>query len=179
MHVTAQNEAILHNKHHRRDEGESYAHHHGQPILSDDYLYEVSSETDGTSTSGECDEALNIQKAIVSSKVCKLTDQRHVSLRSTADILNDAAESLASSGSKRSYITLYRTKKEMRFDAAEKAEEKMKIPFQLAIEGKKVLGKERFAILVVTQEGEYFLGQKTFSEDESCNASSCTNFILG
>ena len=137
MHVTAQNEAILHNRHHRKDEGESYAHHQGQPILSDDSLSEVSSETDGTSTSGDYDEALNIQKSIVSSSVCKLTDQRHVSLRSTADILNDAAESLASSGSKRSYTTLYRTKTEMRFEVAEKVEEKMKIPFQLAIEGKK------------------------------------------
>ena len=142
-------------------------------------LSEVSSETDGTSTSGDYDEALNIQKSIVSSSVCKLTDQRHVTLRSTADILNDAAESLASSGSKRSYTTLYRTKKKIRFEAAEKVEEKMKIPFQLAIDGKKVLGKERFAILVVTQEGEYFLGQKTFSQVESCNASSCTDFILG
>ena len=40
-----------------------------------------------------------------------------------------------------------------------------------------MLVKERFAILFVIQ-GEYFLG-KTFSEDESCNTSACTDFILG
>ena len=69
-------------------------------------------------------------------------------------------------------------KRKIGFEAAEKIEEKMKMPFQPAIDRKKVLGKERLVILIVTQEGEYFLGQKIFSEDESCNASTCMDFIL-
>jgi len=92
-------------------------------------------------------------------------------------MLNDVAENLASSGSKRCHMTVYRTKKKLRLEAAKEVEKKMKMPFQSAIDGKIVLGKERFVILTVTKEGEYFLGQKTFAEDESCNASACTDFI--
>jgi len=32
--------------------------------------------------------------------------------------------------------------------------------------------------LAVSTKGEYFLGQKTFKSNESCNASRCTDFIL-
>ena len=47
-----------------------FTYQQDQPILSDDSLSEVSSENDGTSISGGYDEALNIQKSIVSSSVC-------------------------------------------------------------------------------------------------------------
>jgi len=88
-HVTAQNVAILHNRHHRRDEGESTTHQQDQLISSDDSLRFLS-ENDETSISRDNDEALSIsrdndealsiQKSIVSSSVCKISDRCHVSL---------------------------------------------------------------------------------------------------
>ena len=67
--VTARNEAILCNRHHRRDEGESSTHQQDQLILSDDSLSEVSSESDGISISGDYDEALNSEHPKIN---CKL-----------------------------------------------------------------------------------------------------------
>ena len=71
--------------------------------------YECSDESD---VDGEVDE-------LVSDNVCRLTDRRYVSLRSTSDILNDAAINLGHSSECRSHMYVYRKKVERREKALE------------------------------------------------------------
>jgi len=54
----------------------------------------------------------------------------------------------------------------------------MQTVYQVAFDGKKLLGKERLAVLTISTEGDYFLGTKTFPSDERCNAKACSRFII-
>ena len=73
-------------------------------------------------------------------------------------LLNDAAENLSHAGSKWSHMTLHRKKKKLRRKATEEGAGKLtSAPFQIAIDGKKVHEKERFAVLAVHKGGSIFV----------------------
>jgi len=133
----------------------------------------------GLSESEEENASMTTSTHLVSSSVCKLTDRKLVSLRSTSDILNDAATTQGKPANKRSHMTVYRRKRKFRDEAASKVEEKMKkTVFQVAFDGKKLLAKERFAVLAISKEGNYLLGLKTFKTEERCTAEACSSFMI-
>jgi len=129
--------------------------------------------------SSEIEEECPGPSHLVSFDVCKLTDKTFVSLRSTSGILNQAANSLGKPAKQRSQMTVYRRKRKFRKEAVIKGEEKMmQTVYQVAFDGKKLLVKERLAVLAISTEGDYFLGIKTFQSDERCNAEACSRFII-
>lgn len=137
----------------------------------------VGDEDNDTSFKGE---AYDQGESLVSPNVCKLTDRKNVSIRSTADILNDAAESLHSPASKRSHMAVYRKKCKLRQESLQLGEEKIRDKkLQCAIDGKKLFNRERFAGLLVCRSGTYFSTFRTFRVKESCNAPACCEIIIG
>ena len=68
---------------------------------------ESTSEFAHSSTGENEEENSATSSRLVSSSVCKLTDRRLVSLRSTSAILNDAASSQGKISNQRSHMTVY------------------------------------------------------------------------
>ena len=50
--------------------------------------------------------------------------------------------------------------------------------FQVAFDGKKLLAKERFAVLAISKLGNQFFGLKTFKAEERCTVEACSNLII-
>ena len=63
-------------------------------------------------------------------------------------------------------------------ESYDKRRKMLQTVFQVAFDGKKLLGKKRFAVLAISKEGDYFIGMKTFRTEERCNAEACSQFII-
>ena len=124
---------------------------------------------------------VNVQEidSILSTNACRISDRKLVTSRATAELLNDAAESCQTPKMKRSYTSLLRKKWELREKSLLEGQNKISGNIcQLAFDGKKLLGRERMAGLLVSRHGDFFNTLKTFGKNENCNAESCFNALF-
>ena len=176
--VTSLNVQRIENRHHAVQE-QSQA----EPEVNNNALPEIESDFsegyDSSDSDFEADDFMEHCGELISDNVCRLTDRRHISLRSTAEILNDAATNLGHSSECRSHMTVFRRKTERRTKALEDNVLAIENEFkQLLIDGKQVFGRERFAGLLISALHKVFGCFKTYRASESCNAEACTDMII-